>query len=163
MAEKPAARGHRAGSLGRAPYNVPVLHKKRRLSSDTGLIFAGSVLFSIGYVGPTLVRSSLRPEKTIKNKTRPLSVCAKRWKSKKTPDPFVSFTLIDPTVPCAVLHWLVLVFGIRHVPVYVVALQLLDPPTDASAKSADTQCRVERTSPSSIRSRAGPCVRTSVS
>ncbi len=50
------------------------------LSSNTGLIFAGSVLFSISYVGPTLVRfsnssniSSLRLAKTIKNKTRPLN------------------------------------------------------------------------------------------
>jgi hypothetical protein len=38
------------------PFSSPhFLHEKRRLSSNTGLIFAGSVLFSIGYVGPTLV------------------------------------------------------------------------------------------------------------
>ena len=54
--------GHSAGSLKRS---FPA--QKRRPSSNTGLIFAGSVLFSIGYVGPALVRF----QKTIKNKTRP--------------------------------------------------------------------------------------------
>ncbi len=51
LAEKPNARGAQGGLLN----NVHFLQEKRRLNSNTELIFAGSVLLSIGNVGPIRV------------------------------------------------------------------------------------------------------------
>ena len=51
LAEKPDEHGAQGGLLKAFLSST----KKRRLSSNTGLVFAGSVLFLIGNVGPTLI------------------------------------------------------------------------------------------------------------